>query len=68
MRRIALRLVQEIRASTADFIIIQQASKVAEAIGVSQQTLAGWMEGKGEPTSKQAEAILEFLQQSTKRG
>ncbi len=49
-------------------IIIQQASKVAEAIGVSQQTLAGWMEGKGEPTSKQAEAILEFLQQSAKRG
>ncbi|MBV9297769.1 MAG: helix-turn-helix transcriptional regulator [Verrucomicrobia bacterium] len=48
-------------------IIIQQSPKVAEAIGVSQQTLAGWMEGKGEPTREQAERILEFLSQSNKK-
>jgi hypothetical protein len=49
-------------------IIIQQGPKVAEAIGVSQQTLAGWMEGKGEPTSEQAQQILDFLSQSNKKG
>jgi Helix-turn-helix len=48
-------------------IIIQQSPKVAEALGVSQQTLAGWMEGKGEPTSEQAQQILDFLSQSNKR-
>jgi transcriptional regulator with XRE-family HTH domain len=42
-------------------IIIQNASKVAEAIGVSPQTLTGWTEGKGEPTSDQAAEILAFL-------
>ena len=42
-------------------IIIQNASKVAEAIGVSPQTLTGWTEGKGEPTSDQAAKILAFL-------
>ena len=42
-------------------IIIQQTSKVAEAIGVPHQTLTGWMEGKGEPTAEQAAKILEFL-------
>jgi hypothetical protein len=47
-------------------IIIQQSSKVAEAIGVSQQTLAGWMEGEGEPTTEQAGDILNFLRESTK--
>ncbi|HWY78082.1 MAG TPA: helix-turn-helix transcriptional regulator [Verrucomicrobiae bacterium] len=47
-------------------IIIQQGPKVAVAIGVSQQTLTGWMEGDGEPTSEQAAEILEFLKQSTK--
>ena len=49
-------------------IIVQQASNVAETIGVSQQTLAGWMEGEGEPTTEQAAAILEFLKQSTHKG
>lgn len=49
-------------------IIVQQASNVAEAIGVSQQTLAGWMEGQGEPTTEQAAAILDFLKQSTHKG
>jgi hypothetical protein len=49
-------------------IIVQQGPKVAEALGVSQQTLAGWMEGKGEPTSEQAEQILAFLSQSNQRG
>jgi transcriptional regulator with XRE-family HTH domain len=48
-------------------IIIQQASKVAEAVGVSQQTLTGWTEGQGEPTSEQAEKILQFLTESTKK-
>jgi len=47
-------------------IIIQQGAKVAVALGVSQQTLTGWMEGDGEPTSEQAAEILEFLKQSTK--
>ena len=42
-------------------IITQNASKVAEAIGVSTETLTGWTEGDGEPTSEQADAILEFL-------
>jgi DNA-binding transcriptional regulator YiaG len=46
-------------------IIIQHASKVAEAIGVSEATLMGWTEGNGEPTSEQADKILEFLR---KRG
>jgi hypothetical protein len=48
-------------------IILQQASKVAEAIGVSQQTLAGWMQGEGEPTTEQAADILNFLTESTKK-
>jgi len=46
-------------------IIIQHASKVAEAIGVSQQTLTGWAEGNGEPTSEQAAKILAFLKAKT---
>jgi transcriptional regulator with XRE-family HTH domain len=46
-------------------IIIQHASKVAEAIGVSSQTLTGWTEGNGEPTREQAEKILEFLKEKT---
>jgi hypothetical protein len=49
-------------------IILQQASKIAEAIGVPQQTLTGWTEGQGEPTSEQAEKILQFLSQSNKKG
>jgi transcriptional regulator with XRE-family HTH domain len=48
-------------------IIIQQSSKVAEAIGVSQQTLTGWTQGEGEPTSEQAADILNFLTESTKK-
>jgi len=48
-------------------IIIQQASKIAEAIGVSQQTLTGWTQGEGEPTSEQAADILNFLNESTKK-
>jgi hypothetical protein len=47
-------------------IIIHQASKVAEAIEVSQQALAGWMEGNGGPTSEQAGKILEFLKEQAK--
>jgi hypothetical protein len=41
-------------------IIIQHASKVAEAIGVAPGTLTGWTEGNGEFTSEQADKILEF--------
>jgi hypothetical protein len=48
-------------------IILQQAAKIADAIGVSPQTLTGWTEGKGEPTSEQAEKILQFLSQSTNK-
>jgi hypothetical protein len=47
-------------------IIIQQASKVADAIGVSQQTLTGWTQGTGEPTSEQAADILNFLAEGSK--
>ncbi len=46
-------------------IIIQHASKVAEAIGVSPQTLTGWTEGNGEPTSDQAAKILAYLKEKT---
>src|SRR4029077_5285026 len=42
-------------------IIIQHVPEIAEAIGVSPQTLTGWMEDKRDPTSEQAEKILEFL-------
>jgi DNA-binding transcriptional regulator YdaS (Cro superfamily) len=47
-------------------IIIQNASKVAEAIGVSPETLTGWTEGKGEVSSEQASKILEFLRGEAK--
>jgi len=47
-------------------IITQNASKVAEALGISPQTLTGWTEGKGELTSEQAERILEFLRDENK--
>jgi transcriptional regulator with XRE-family HTH domain len=49
-------------------IITQNASKVAEALGISPQTLTGWTEGNGEPTSEQADKILEFLRQENKAG
>ena len=49
-------------------IIIQHASKVAEAIGVSPETLTGWTEGNGEPTSEQAAKILAFLREENKAG
>jgi len=48
-------------------IIIQQSSKVAEAIGVTPQTLIGWTQGEGEPTSEQAADILNFLTETTKK-
>lgn len=47
-------------------IIIQHVPEIAEAIGVSPQTLTGWTEGKGDPTSEQAEKILEFLTKKAK--
>jgi len=49
-------------------IIIQHIPKIAEAIGVSPQTLTGWTEGQGEPTSDQANQILEFLKTKAKPG
>jgi transcriptional regulator with XRE-family HTH domain len=49
-------------------IITQNASKVAEALGISPETLTGWTEGNGEPTSEQAERILEFLRNEHKTG
>ena len=49
-------------------IIIQHIPKIAEAIGVSPQTLTGWTEGRGEPTSDQANEILEFLKTKAKAG
>ena len=47
-------------------IILQHVPEIAEAIGVSPQTLTGWTEGKGEPTSDQANEILEFLKKKAK--
>jgi Helix-turn-helix len=49
-------------------IITQNASKVAEALGISPQTLIGWTEGNGEPTNEQAGKILEFLRDKNKAG
>ena len=47
-------------------IVLQHVPEIAEAIGVSPQTLTGWTEGKGEPTSDQANEILEFLKTTVK--
>jgi transcriptional regulator with XRE-family HTH domain len=47
-------------------IILQHVPEIAEAIGVSPQTLTGWTEGQGEPTSDQANEILEFLRKKAK--
>jgi hypothetical protein len=49
-------------------IITQNAAKVAGALGISTETLTGWTEGNGEPTSEQAERILEFLRGENKAG
>jgi len=42
-------------------VINQHLPEIAEGIGVPSQTLKGWMEDKGEPTSEQAQKILDFL-------
>ena len=49
-------------------IIDQHLSEIAEGIRVPPQTLKGWMEGKGEPTSEQAQGILDFLRDKVGRG
>jgi len=49
-------------------IITQNASKIAGALGIATETLTGWTEGNGEPTSEQADKILEFLRQENKAG
>lgn len=50
-----------------DFIV-QHVPEIAEAIGVSPQTLTGWTEGQGEPTRDQAEKILDVLKTKAKTG
>ena len=42
-------------------IIVQHLPEVADSIGVTPQTLQGWMKDEGEPTSEQAQKILDFL-------
>ena len=49
-------------------IINQHLSEIAEGIGVPSQTLKGWMQDKGEPTSEQAQKILDFLRDKVGRG
>ena len=49
-------------------IIDQHLPEIAEGIRVPQQTLKGWMEGIGEPTSEQAQGILDFLRDKVGRG
>jgi hypothetical protein len=49
-------------------IIDQHLPEIAEGIGVAQQTLKGWMEDKGEPTSEEAQKILDFLRDKVGRG
>ena len=44
-------------------IIVQNVPKIADAIGVSPQTLQGWTEGNGEPTGEEAQKILDFLKE-----
>jgi DNA-binding transcriptional regulator YiaG len=44
-------------------IIFQHIPEIAETIGVSVQTLQGWMEGEGDPTSEEAGKILAFLKE-----
>jgi hypothetical protein len=49
-------------------IIDQHLPEIAEGIEVPPQTLKGWMEGKGEPTSDEAQGILDFLKEKVGRG
>jgi len=49
-------------------VINQHLPEIAEGIGVPSQTLKGWMEDKGEPTSEQAQKILDFLRDKVGRG
>ena len=49
-------------------IINQHLSEIAEGIGVPSQTLKGWMEDKGEPTSEQAQKILDFFRDEVGQG
>ena len=49
-------------------IIDQHLPEIAEGIRVPPQTLKGWMEGKGEPTSDEAQGILDFLRHKVGRG
>jgi hypothetical protein len=49
-------------------IIDQHLPEITGGIMVPPQTLTGWMEGKGEPTSEQAQKILDFLKEKVGRG
>jgi hypothetical protein len=49
-------------------IIDQHLPEITGGIMVPPQTLKGWMEGKGEPTSEQAQKILDFLKEKVGRG
>ena len=49
-------------------IINQHLPEIADGIAVTPQTLKGWMEDKGEPTSEQAQKILDFLRDKIGRG
>jgi hypothetical protein len=49
-------------------IIDQHLPEITGGIMVPLQTLKGWMEGKGEPTSEQAQKILDFLKEKVGRG
>ena len=49
-------------------IINEHLPEIAESTGIPSQTLKGWMEDKGEPTSEQAQKILDFLRDKVGRG
>ena len=51
-----------------DPLISQHLPEIAEGMGVPPQTLRGWMEGKGEPTSEEAQKILDFLKDKVGQG
>jgi len=55
-------------ASVIQKKLLRSKNLIAEGIRVPHQTLKGWMEGKGEPTSEQAQGILDFLRDNVGRG
>lgn len=49
-------------------IVIQHLPEIADSIGVTSQTLQGWMKGEGDPTGEEAQKILDFLKEKVGRG